>query len=257
MFITLFKLNIRLKTKSKILKIIDLFTLLPLGLICLLLFAKSTKGIVRLKANDRQYIAISTPTFEALVGLMLGDGHLQRRSINGNTRFMFVQSSKEAKLEYFNHVFKLFQPFCTVNTVPYLKTWKDNKTHEFYSSISFATMSLPCFNTLHDLFYNNKIKIVPDNIFELITEVGLAYWIMDDGSKHNNGLHLNAYAFDDNSIKLLLQVLSNKFNLECTIHEHTSHKNGNRIYIPESSMDKLRLLVNHHMVSSMLYKVGS
>ena len=37
------------------------------------------------------------------------------------------------------------------------------------------------------------MKIVPINIQELLTPRGLAYWIMDDGSLKNKGLHLNTY----------------------------------------------------------------
>ena len=40
---------------------------------------------------------------------------------------------------------------------------------------------LPCFNYLWDLFYIDKVKTIPSNIGYLLTEVGLAFWIMDDG----------------------------------------------------------------------------
>ena len=36
-------------------------------------------------------------------------------------------------------------------------------------------------------FYINKIKTVPLNIVELLTEVGLAFWNMDDGGLESNG----------------------------------------------------------------------
>jgi len=35
------------------------------------------------------------------------------------------------------------------------------------------------------------IKIVPLNIEELITPIGLAHWIMDDGLKSGNGICLS------------------------------------------------------------------
>ena len=61
---------------------------------------------------------------------------------------------------------------------------KDNRTKKIYSAISFTTMQLPCFNKYRDLFYELKVKRVPDNIYELLTPRGLAFWLMDDGSRH-------------------------------------------------------------------------
>lgn len=39
----------------------------------------------------------------------------------------------------------------------------------------FGTRLLPCFNELYDLFYKNKVKVVPDNIYNLLTPVSLAH----------------------------------------------------------------------------------
>ena len=64
-------------------------------------------------------------------------------------------------------------------------------------------MQLPCFNVFKDIFYSSNIKKIPDNIYEILTPRGLAFWIMDDGSNQNKGLHLNAYGFTlDEVIKL-------------------------------------------------------
>jgi hypothetical protein len=45
------------------------------------------------------------------------------------------------------------------------------------------------------LWYKNGKKVVPANSMDILTPVGLAYWIMRDGSKLNWGLHLSVYAF--------------------------------------------------------------
>lgn len=45
------------------------------------------------------------------------------------------------------------------------------------------------------MFYLDGIKIVPVDIYNNLTGVGLAYWIMDGGSKSGQGLHLNTYGF--------------------------------------------------------------
>ena len=37
---------------------------------------------------------------------------------------------------------------------------------------------------------SNRIKIIPTNVFDLLTPIGLAFWHMDDGNKTSKGIHL-------------------------------------------------------------------
>jgi hypothetical protein len=82
---------------------------------------------------------------------------------------MYAQTAVAHK-EYFNHVLSLFLPFCVSDYTYQSKTNVDKRTNKSYSSISFITMQLPCFNEYRDLFYNNlNVKVVPDNIYDLLT----------------------------------------------------------------------------------------
>jgi len=168
---------------------------------------------------------------EILTGILLSDGHLQRRSEKGNVRFMFNQSGKLNKRPYFELVYSLFKFYCSKDSEYYERIWKTKETDEEYSSVSFATMELPCFTEIYPFWYLNRKKRVPLNIKELLTPVGLAHWIMGDGSKQNKGLHLSVYAFTPKDIKLLLDVLETKFNFKYTIHCHSGLKGKPRIYI--------------------------
>ena len=107
------------------------------------------------------------------------------------------------------------------------------------------------------MFYDsNNLKIVPLNIKNLLTPRGLAYWIMDDGSLQNKGLHLNTYGFTHEGILNLKETLENMFgenSLKCSIHKH---KKGERIYIWEESMECLRNNIYPFMVKDMLYKLN-
>jgi hypothetical protein len=63
-------------------------------------------------------------------------------------------------------------------------------------------MALPCFNYYYDLFYPKGIKTVPQNIADLLTPLGLAYWICDDGKfVASGGLSLCTNSFNQNSYK--------------------------------------------------------
>ena len=99
-------------------------------------------------------------------------------------------------------------------------------------------MALPCFNSFREAFYPDGKKLVPYNIDELLTDIGLAHWIMDDGSKQGNGLHLNVYAFSPECVDRLINVLTNKFGLKCSIH---FKDDKTRIYVFKESMELLIL----------------
>ena len=103
------------------------------------------------------------------------------------------------------------------------------------------------------------MKIVPSNIQDLFTPRSLAYWIMDDGSIQNKGLHLNTYGFTNQDVLKLKNILENMFGentLKCTIHKH---KKGERIYIwgGNQNMDVIRHNISKFMHTNMLYKINS
>jgi len=82
------------------------------------------------------------------------------------------------------------------------------KSNKKYSSVQFAIFSLSCFNYYKILFYNSdNLKIVPSNIKNLLIPKWLAYWIMEDGSLQNKGLHLNTYGFTNQYILNLKSTL--------------------------------------------------
>lgn len=90
----------------------------------------------------------------------------------------------------------------------------DKRTGKIYNSLIFKTRMLPCFNYLWDLFYINKIKVVPLNIGDLFTAVGLAFLIMDDGGVGSNGtlnLHTDSYTLSE--VNLLIEVLKRNFDI--------------------------------------------
>ena len=79
----------------------------------------------------------------------------------------------------------------------------DKRTGKIYNSLIFKTRMLPCFNYLGDLFYIDKVKTIPSNIGDLLTEVGLAFWILDDGGLGSNGiLNLQTYSYTLTEVNL-------------------------------------------------------
>ena len=113
-------------------------------------------------------------------------------------------------------------------------TYLDSRTNKNYSSLTLRTKSFSLFTEYYNLFYLNGVKVIPNNIGDLLTPLGLAHWIMQDGSYHkvSKGIALCTDSFKKEEVELLLSVLQTKFNLICTIQKSPSqNSNRFRIYI--------------------------
>jgi hypothetical protein len=76
---------------------------------------------------------------------------------------------------------------------------------------------------------------------------------MDDGTAEKDGFKLCTDSYSKDEVLLLIQVLKDKFELDCIIREH--NPNQYRIYIRVSSMEKFRSLVRPHFHKIMMYKL--
>ena len=118
------------------------------------------------------------------------------------------------------------------------------------------TYSLPCFNEFYDLFYHEGTKCIPSNIAELLSPLGLCYWLCDDGTfdKSNQIVILCTDSFTLEEVQLLINVLNDKWNLE-SYQKKTSIGNY-RIAIPRRSLPILESLLGPIMPPMMRYKLG-
>lgn len=188
---------------------------------------------------------------ETLIGIILGDGFLDRAKPNHNTRLRIEQSYPE-KEKYLRSLYKLLEPMTTMS--PTILTRKDKRSGFITQSLYFRTLAMPCLNYYYDLFYKEKVKIVPENLGQLLTARGLAYWIMDDGGKsvHNQTiLHVRAFKLED--IKFIQSVLLENFGLVTRLEE--KKKDQWVIYILVRQKTRLKDIVGPYMDESMLYKI--
>lgn len=180
-----------------------------------------------------------------LIGIIISDGWL---SINksGNTRLFFKQSLD--KIEYFLYVFNRFSHYCS--NYPQFQFTKLND--KYFTSIYFATRTLPCLTYYYNMFYHKKVKIVPLELYNLLTYEALAHWICCDGTKTARGLTLQTQSFTIKQVVFIVSILIYKFNLKCSIH---MQKNQPTIYIGTKSMQKLHPFILPYMCKSMRYKL--
>ena len=103
-------------------------------------------------------------------------------------------------------MYLLFKPLVSMNP-SILERKSDIRTGLIYKSLYFWTLRFPCLNEFYEIFYN-KVKIIPNNLDKLLTPVGLAYWIMDDGGKSSYGQTvLHTRSFSKKDVEYLQSIL--------------------------------------------------
>ena len=115
---------------------------------------------------------------------------------------------------------------------------------------------MPCMTELHSIFYVNKVKRVPHNIYELLTPVALAHFIMGDGSVIHHGWITRTSDRSIQDVIRLMNVLIIRYRLECGLHlKRQNQKIEYMIYIRQASMPLLRTIVTPYFHPSMYYKI--
>lgn len=150
---------------------------------------------------------------EILVGNLLGDGSLQK--VNANASFSFTQSRQRAG--YVRWLKNRLEPFVSPRGIAFAtQTYPYKGKQKISYIVRFFTHCHPIFTQFHKLFYPQGKKIVPGNIQELLTPLGLAMWYADDGSNSDKRYYtgLNSQGFDRNSLDLLTATLKDKFQVE-------------------------------------------
>jgi LAGLIDADG DNA endonuclease family len=209
-------------------------------------------NLKRLTKLERSSFSLDDFQKQVLIGVILGDLHMRRSSKIANTRVVFRQGSIHSA--YLLHLYELFQKF--VNTPPAVTTIIDKNTGRTRYNLSFSTLALSCFNKYYELFYVDGKKRVPYDIGNYLTPVGLAYWIMDDGSFTGSGVKLSTNAFSKDDLRLLTGGLEENFSIIGTINVQYRERDQNTIYISKAQLKLLKSLVLPYMHPEMVYKLG-
>jgi hypothetical protein len=191
-------------------------------------------------------VKISPNLNSMLGGLLISDAWLEINN-KGNTRFFFKQSINNSVLVLF--IFNKLSHYCS--SYPYITKTKI-KNIKFYG-LCLNTRSYPCFTEVYNMFYINKIKIVPLNLYELIDYEFLAYWIMSDGSKSGNAMYLQTQSFTIKECVFIISILIHKFDLKCNIHLQRNQPN---IYIYAKYMKQIKHKLLPFFIPSMIYKLN-
>jgi ubiquinol-cytochrome c reductase cytochrome b subunit len=128
------------------------------------------KGIQRIGPHEEVVYSI-------ILGSLLGDAHAERRKGGAGTRICFQQENIHVSYLLWLHSLLASRGYCSENPPKVYTRLGHKGAIRKYSKIN--TWTYTSFNFVHDLWYVNKVKIVPLNIKEYLTPLALSVWILD------------------------------------------------------------------------------
>jgi len=103
---------------------------------------------------------------------------------------------------------------------------------------------------------NKHVKIIPQNIIELLDPVVLAYLIQTDGNfdKGRNRVRIYTNSYQKEDVKILAFAINKKMG----IYTGVLHDRNNQwiLTIGAKQLNLLRETVSTHFYGSMLYRLG-
>lgn len=197
--------------------------------------------------GSREDIVLTKRQHLILIGKILGDGFLEK---NGRfTRLKIGHSEKQKEYVFWCH--KEFNNFTTKKPHFIRVASQYRKVGQY----RFSTFSSAIFDRYRKMFYQNRKKIIPNSIKELLKDpLTLAVWYMDDGYKRtdNSGLYLCTSSFSQPEHNLLQDSLYENFGIETNIHFAGGYA---RLHIPARHKREFCSIVRPHVVSSLDYKL--
>lgn len=191
--------------------------------------------------------SLSPHEMSVIIGLILSDACLTKSTRSKNVLLKFAQSISHSA--YVWYVFNILSHYCKSGPKEITSIVGGKR----FSALQFRTRSMTAFTELYYLFYHDKIKVIPLNIYELLTPIALAHLIQGDGGVIRYGLVICTDCFSVQDVVRLMNVIMVRYRLYCTLQK--SKKIQYRIYITEGSMPLLRHIVTPHFCPSMLYKL--
>ncbi len=185
-----------------------------------------------------------------LVGLLLGDGHLETQN-SGRTYRLKVEHGIAQK-EYVDWLYEEFKDW--VRTPPKERT--KSSFGKPIVSYSFTTYSSGLLRFYAQQFYQERKKIMPRFIGKILDPQAVAIWFMDDGSwksnKHRTYI-IHVLGFSRDELERVQKVFAKNLNIIVGIH---SQYNGLRLCIAAESAGTFKNLIEPYVIPSMKYKLG-
>lgn len=197
---------------------------------------------------------LSPLQFDVVIGSLLGDARLECRSgkRGEKTARLRIHHSEKQK-EYVLWKYEALKQFVSKGPRR-IKVWYDSKRNHTHYSWYFHTKTFKELGMLHEEFYQGTIKVLPKNIFQMITPQMLAVWFMDDGSNTQKSFTLSTHCFLMEEQKRIVQFFQQNYNIRTTIvKDRTKYK----IAIGRYEYQRFTNIIKPFLIPSMVYKIDN
>jgi len=199
----------------------------------------------------KQGLKLTREQREILIGLLLGDAHLETQ--NGGRTYRLKIEQSEAHQAYVEHLYEVFKQWVLTPPQPKEKRCQGYVSRNWW----FQTVSHRTLRFYAHQFYRKGRKCVPHLIHLWLTPHALSYWFMDDGSiksKQSKGVIFNTQGYTLGEVELKISVLEERFGLHA---KSRRQKEGYQIYISGKSYERFRELIEPYLIDNMRYKLPS
>jgi hypothetical protein len=186
---------------------------------------------------------------QTLIGMLLGDAHLERQRGAVMARLKIEHSVAQAA--YVAWKYREWRDW--VRTPPRARV-RHNRLGTVSTNIGFSTLSHVELERFRLRFYQDHRKVIPEDLE--LTPLSMAVWFMDDGSRKSSqcrGLYLNTQSFTEPEVRLLQAVILRDVGVETTVRRQ---RDGLQIYIPAPSASGMTAYITKHILPSMRYKLS-
>ncbi len=190
--------------------------------------------------------------FDVIMGSLLGDARLECRSAGIRqpvTARLRVHHGEKQK-DYVFWKYEILKNL--VMREPQESLWDNPKRNLHEVSWYFHTRSTEELGILYKYFYENSVKILPENIFDLFTPRMIAVWFMDDGSNNGDNITMNTHSFSYEDQLRIAHFFKSHYNISPTVvKDRTKYK----LAIGKDDYMKFIEIVRPFIDPSMTYKI--
>ncbi len=191
-----------------------------------------------IRSTDNTEGSLTEEQSSILVGVLLGDGAMRKK-----THALLEINHSYKQKEYVDWLYQKFINY--VDTEPKMR--KSNGKRIAYR---FTTKSIPVLTTFYDIFFQEKHKIIPNNL--VLTPLSLAVWYMDDGSRCDQDIYLNSQQFTQEEQERLMTLLYEQHFILASLNKDKQYK---RIRIRKESVQTFMSIITPYIIPTMKYKL--
>ena len=197
-------------------------------------------GYTRESRKEAKANQISEEQLQVLIGTILGDSTMERRSVNANL-ICGHNSEKAEYVHYKAHLLSSLNP-----KISEIHQY-DKRTNKTYHRTVLRLPANPELNFLYESFYKPK-KVIPIELLSHFSALSLAILFMDDGCGNKN-YTIATMCFERQQVEKFAEFLTQKFGLSCSV------LGNNILYIKACSRNLFTQIVSPYMCDCMKYKL--